>query len=89
MSESKALSKGTRADRRSKGYVADSVTCWPACMSESSWLSCSLSWPIALAELAPDVIVPAHCTGWRAIHALAAAFPGAFIQNSVGTRFEM
>jgi 7,8-dihydropterin-6-yl-methyl-4-(beta-D-ribofuranosyl)aminobenzene 5'-phosphate synthase len=43
----------------------------------------------ALAELAPAVIVPAHCTGWRAIHALAATFPDAFIQNSVGTRFEL
>jgi 7,8-dihydropterin-6-yl-methyl-4-(beta-D-ribofuranosyl)aminobenzene 5'-phosphate synthase len=42
-----------------------------------------------LAALAPDVIVPAHCTGWKATHALAARFPGAFIQNSVGTRFEM
>jgi 7,8-dihydropterin-6-yl-methyl-4-(beta-D-ribofuranosyl)aminobenzene 5'-phosphate synthase len=43
----------------------------------------------ALAELAPEVIVPAHCTGWRATHALAASFPDAFIQNSVGTRFEL
>jgi 7,8-dihydropterin-6-yl-methyl-4-(beta-D-ribofuranosyl)aminobenzene 5'-phosphate synthase len=42
----------------------------------------------ALAELAPDFLVPSHCTGWRAIHALAARFPGAFVQNSVGTRFE-
>ena len=42
----------------------------------------------ALAELAPDYLVPTHCTGWRATHALAARFPGAFIQNSVGTRFE-
>ena len=43
----------------------------------------------ALAELAPEVIVPTHCTGWRATHALAATFPDAFIQNSVGTRFEL
>jgi 7,8-dihydropterin-6-yl-methyl-4-(beta-D-ribofuranosyl)aminobenzene 5'-phosphate synthase len=43
----------------------------------------------ALAELAPEVVVPAHCTGWRAVHALAASFPEAFIQNSVGTRFEL
>lgn len=43
----------------------------------------------ALAELAPDVIVPTHCTGWRAIHALAARFPDAFIQNSIGTRYEL
>ena len=26
----------------------------------------------ALATLAPEVILPAHCTGWRATHALAA-----------------
>jgi 7,8-dihydropterin-6-yl-methyl-4-(beta-D-ribofuranosyl)aminobenzene 5'-phosphate synthase len=42
----------------------------------------------ALAAIAPDYIVPTHCTGWRAIHAIAARFPDAFIQNSVGTRFE-
>jgi 7,8-dihydropterin-6-yl-methyl-4-(beta-D-ribofuranosyl)aminobenzene 5'-phosphate synthase len=43
----------------------------------------------ALEELDPQVIVPAHCTGWKAVHALAARFPNAFIQNSVGTRFEL
>ena len=42
----------------------------------------------ALEEFSPDYLVPAHCTGWRATHALAARFPEAFIQNSVGTRFE-
>lgn len=42
-----------------------------------------------LTELAPEVVVPAHCTGWRATHALAAALPDAFLQNSVGTRFEL
>jgi 7,8-dihydropterin-6-yl-methyl-4-(beta-D-ribofuranosyl)aminobenzene 5'-phosphate synthase len=41
----------------------------------------------ALADFAPDHLVPSHCTGWRATHALAAAYPDAFIQNSVGTRF--
>ncbi len=46
-------------------------------------------WPTveALGELGPQVVVPAHCTGWRATHALAAAFPDAFIQNSVGTKY--
>jgi 7,8-dihydropterin-6-yl-methyl-4-(beta-D-ribofuranosyl)aminobenzene 5'-phosphate synthase len=39
-------------------------------------------------EFSPDYLVPSHCTGWRATHALAARFPDAFIQNSVGTRFE-
>jgi 7,8-dihydropterin-6-yl-methyl-4-(beta-D-ribofuranosyl)aminobenzene 5'-phosphate synthase len=42
-----------------------------------------------LAELNPGVIVPAHCTGWRAQHALAARFPAAFIPNSVGTSFDL
>ena len=46
-------------------------------------------WPTveALAEFSPQVVVPAHCTGWRATHALAAAFPDAFIQGSVGTSY--
>jgi 7,8-dihydropterin-6-yl-methyl-4-(beta-D-ribofuranosyl)aminobenzene 5'-phosphate synthase len=35
------------------------------------------------------VIVPAHCTGWRAVHAIAARFPQRFIQNSVGTTFNL
>ena len=43
----------------------------------------------ALEQLAPDVIVPAHCTGWRAVHAIAARFPNEFIQNSVGTTFRL
>lgn len=43
----------------------------------------------ALAELAPDVIVPAHCTGWSAMRALATGLPDAFIQNTVGTRFDL
>ena len=43
----------------------------------------------ALEQLAPDVIVPAHCTGWKATHAIAARLPGAFIQNSVGTTFRL
>ena len=42
----------------------------------------------ALAAFAPDHLVPTHCTGWRATHALAARFPDAFLQNCVGTRFE-
>jgi 7,8-dihydropterin-6-yl-methyl-4-(beta-D-ribofuranosyl)aminobenzene 5'-phosphate synthase len=43
----------------------------------------------ALEQLAPDVIVPAHCTGWKATHAIARRLPGAFIQNSVGTTFQL
>jgi 7,8-dihydropterin-6-yl-methyl-4-(beta-D-ribofuranosyl)aminobenzene 5'-phosphate synthase len=33
------------------------------------------------------VVVPMHCTGWKAVHAIARAMPEAFIQNSVGTRY--
>jgi len=42
-----------------------------------------------LDALAPAVIVPAHCTGWRAQHAMGARFGEAFIPNTVGTRFEL
>jgi 7,8-dihydropterin-6-yl-methyl-4-(beta-D-ribofuranosyl)aminobenzene 5'-phosphate synthase len=42
-----------------------------------------------LATLDPGVLVPGHCTGWRAQHALAARFPGAFIPNAVGTSFHL
>ena len=43
----------------------------------------------ALTDLAPEVIVPGHCTGWKATHALAARLPDAFIHNSVGTIFDL
>jgi 7,8-dihydropterin-6-yl-methyl-4-(beta-D-ribofuranosyl)aminobenzene 5'-phosphate synthase len=43
----------------------------------------------ALAELKPQVVVPAHCTGWRAQQRLAHELPDAFVPNSVGTRLEL
>ena len=30
-------------------------------------------------------VVPAHCSGWRAVHAVARAMPEAFVQSAVGT----
>lgn len=39
----------------------------------------------ALAEMHPELVVPAHCTGWRAQHRLAATLPEAFVPNAVGT----
>ncbi|MGQ9675656.1 MAG: MBL fold metallo-hydrolase [Chloroflexota bacterium] len=42
-----------------------------------------------LESVAPSVIVPTHCTGWKAIHAIAAAMPDAFIPNSVGTVYRL
>jgi 7,8-dihydropterin-6-yl-methyl-4-(beta-D-ribofuranosyl)aminobenzene 5'-phosphate synthase len=43
----------------------------------------------ALTELAPGLIVPAHCTGWRAQHILAAALPDAWVQSSVGSAYTL
>jgi 7,8-dihydropterin-6-yl-methyl-4-(beta-D-ribofuranosyl)aminobenzene 5'-phosphate synthase len=42
-----------------------------------------------LAALDPGVLVPAHCTGWRAQHAMSARFPAAYVPNSVGTSFQL
>lgn len=41
-----------------------------------------------LAEINPAVIVPGHCTGWKAIHAIARRLPAAYVQTSVGTRLQ-
>jgi 7,8-dihydropterin-6-yl-methyl-4-(beta-D-ribofuranosyl)aminobenzene 5'-phosphate synthase len=43
----------------------------------------------ALTELAPELIIPGHCTGWRAQHALARTLPDAWVQSSVGTRYRL
>lgn len=43
----------------------------------------------AFTQMAPDLLVPAHCTGWKAQHRLAAALPGAFVPNAVGTSFTL
>ncbi|GLY73687.1 MBL fold metallo-hydrolase [Actinoallomurus iriomotensis] len=43
----------------------------------------------ALTGLAPDLVVPGHCTGWRAQHALAAALPGAWVASSSGTTYHL
>jgi 7,8-dihydropterin-6-yl-methyl-4-(beta-D-ribofuranosyl)aminobenzene 5'-phosphate synthase len=43
----------------------------------------------ALTELAPSLVVPGHCTGWRAQHALAAVLPDAWVQGSSGTAYRL
>ena len=43
----------------------------------------------AFAELAPALLAPAHCTGWKAVHRLAARFPDAFVMSTVGTTIEI
>jgi 7,8-dihydropterin-6-yl-methyl-4-(beta-D-ribofuranosyl)aminobenzene 5'-phosphate synthase len=42
-----------------------------------------------LAALHPGVLVPAHCTGWRAQHAMSARCGPTFIPNCVGTAFHL
>jgi 7,8-dihydropterin-6-yl-methyl-4-(beta-D-ribofuranosyl)aminobenzene 5'-phosphate synthase len=42
-----------------------------------------------LTELSPELLVPAHCTGWKAVHRLAACLPEAFVQSAVGTTIEL
>lgn len=39
-----------------------------------------------VAAIGLDVLVPGHCTGWRATHELSHRLPEAYIQSSVGTR---
>ncbi len=43
----------------------------------------------AFGELAPSLLMPAHCTGWKGVHQLAARFPDAFVQSAVGTTVEL
>ena len=41
----------------------------------------------ALQEISPAIVVPAHCTGWRATQRIAQVMPEAYTPNSVGTTF--
>jgi 7,8-dihydropterin-6-yl-methyl-4-(beta-D-ribofuranosyl)aminobenzene 5'-phosphate synthase len=41
----------------------------------------------ALEHWSPDLIVPGHCTGWRAQHTLAARLPGAWRAGSSGSTY--
>jgi 7,8-dihydropterin-6-yl-methyl-4-(beta-D-ribofuranosyl)aminobenzene 5'-phosphate synthase len=43
----------------------------------------------ALSQLRPELVVPGHCTGWRAQHALADALPDAWVPGSVGSRYTL
>jgi 7,8-dihydropterin-6-yl-methyl-4-(beta-D-ribofuranosyl)aminobenzene 5'-phosphate synthase len=43
----------------------------------------------ALTQLTPGLVVSAHCTGWRAQHALAAALPDAWVASSSGSSFRL
>ena len=43
----------------------------------------------ALKEMNLKMIVPMHCTGWKAIQRFSEAFPESFVLNSVGTTFSL
>jgi 7,8-dihydropterin-6-yl-methyl-4-(beta-D-ribofuranosyl)aminobenzene 5'-phosphate synthase len=42
-----------------------------------------------LACINPELIVPSHCTGWRAMFAISQALPDAFVWNSVGNLYQL
>jgi len=44
---------------------------------------------VELRKMDPKIIVPMHCTGWKAIERFSKAFPDSFILNSVGSRFTL
>jgi 7,8-dihydropterin-6-yl-methyl-4-(beta-D-ribofuranosyl)aminobenzene 5'-phosphate synthase len=43
----------------------------------------------ALQRINPKLLVPSHCTGWRAMCAIAKTFPEAFVWNSVGNLYKI
>jgi 7,8-dihydropterin-6-yl-methyl-4-(beta-D-ribofuranosyl)aminobenzene 5'-phosphate synthase len=43
----------------------------------------------SLTAMAPDLLVPGHCTGWQAQHTLAAALPDSWVQGSSGTSYRL
>jgi 7,8-dihydropterin-6-yl-methyl-4-(beta-D-ribofuranosyl)aminobenzene 5'-phosphate synthase len=42
-----------------------------------------------LRRINPGLVVPCHCSGWRAKFALASALPDAFVWNSVGNLYRL
>ena len=40
----------------------------------------------ALKKINPDVLMPMHCTGWKAIQRFQKEFPESFVLNSVGSK---
>ena len=42
-----------------------------------------------LKQVKPKLVVPSHCTGWRAMSRIANALPGSFVWNSVGNLYRI
>jgi 7,8-dihydropterin-6-yl-methyl-4-(beta-D-ribofuranosyl)aminobenzene 5'-phosphate synthase len=43
----------------------------------------------SLKKMSPAVIVPMHCTGWKAVQRISEALSSAFILNSVGSKYTL
>ena len=43
----------------------------------------------AVAAFEPELVVPAHCTGWKAVMALSRRMPEAVVPNAVGATFKL
>ena len=44
---------------------------------------------VAMKRFSPEIVVPCHCTGWKATQAFEEAFPEGFILSSVGSRINL
>ena len=44
---------------------------------------------VDLKQINPQLIVPCHCTGWRANFAIAKMFPQSYVHNSVGNLYQL
>ena len=42
-----------------------------------------------LKKMAPKILIPMHCTGWKAIQRFSDEFPSSFVLNSVGSEFKL
>lgn len=40
----------------------------------------------AIKEMNPEVVMPMHCTGWKAMQRFSKEFPSSFVLNSVGSK---
>jgi 7,8-dihydropterin-6-yl-methyl-4-(beta-D-ribofuranosyl)aminobenzene 5'-phosphate synthase len=43
----------------------------------------------ALKNISPEVVMPMHCTGWKATQRFAQEFPSSFVLNSVGSKMTL
>ncbi len=44
---------------------------------------------VELKQINPQLLIPCHCTGWRANYAIAKLFPQVYVHNSVGNLYQL